>query len=130
MRRTSFAGMNCSVAGALESRTDKQVAQYQLQLAGCVGLGERVDGLARLRDQAGYLAECSDAGDGAFLLTEANCAVHRVAERHPVVCAIELSLLRRVLGPDVEVTRMSHTMAGDGACTYCIRPGATPVDPA
>ncbi len=39
-----------------------------------------------------------------------------------MICAMELTLLRRVLGPDVEVTRMSHAMAGDAVCSYCIRP--------
>ena len=57
-----------------------------------------------------------------LVLTENNCAIHRVAERHPAVCAMELTLFRRVLGPDVEVTRVSHAMAGDAGCTYCIRP--------
>ena len=110
------------VAGALDRRNDKQVAQYQGALATCTSLEERVAGLARLRDQAGYLAEWSEGDDGALILTENNCAVHRVAELHPTVCAMELSLLRRVLGPEVEVTRMSHAMSGDAVCTYCIRP--------
>jgi len=114
------------LAEALGRRTDKQVAQYQAHLADRRGFEERVAGLARLRDQAGYLAEWVEGDDGALVLTEHNCAVHRVAERHPVVCAMELSLLRRVLGPDVEVTRTSHAMAGDPACSYCIRPSAPP----
>jgi predicted ArsR family transcriptional regulator len=38
------------------------------------------------------------------------------------VCAEELELFRRVLGSDVEVTRIAHTMAGDAHCAYCIRP--------
>jgi predicted ArsR family transcriptional regulator len=110
------------LAGALSRRNDKQVAQYQAALAPCAGLQDQVAELARLRDGAGYQAEWS-AGEGdALVLTEHNCAVHRVAEHHPAVCAQELSLFRRVLGPDVEVTRVSHTMAGDAACTYCIRP--------
>ncbi|MDQ6727104.1 MAG: MarR family transcriptional regulator [Actinomycetota bacterium] len=117
------------VAGALDRRTDKQVAQYQAQLAGCTDFEERVTALARLRDQAGYLADCTPGEAGAFVLTEHNCAVHRVAEHHPVVCAMELALLRRVLGPDVEVNRISHTMAGDAACSYCIRPAGSPVRP-
>ncbi len=115
------------VAGALDRRTDKQVAQYQAQLAGCADLEERVSALAGLRDQAGYLAEWSKGEDGALVLTENNCAVHRVAEQHPVVCAMELALLRRVLGPEVEVTRMSHTVAGDAVCAYRIRPVSPPV---
>jgi len=117
------------ITRALECRTDKQVSQYQAQLAGCSGFEERVTTLAGLRDQAGYLADCAEGEGGALVLTENNCAVHRVAERHPVVCSMELSLLRRVLGPEVEVTRISHTMAGDAVCSYCVRPVGSPVTP-
>lgn len=107
--------------GALGRRNDKQVAQYQAALAPCTDLGEQVAELARLRDQAGYQAEWS-AGDGdALVLTENNCAIHRVAEVQPAVCAMELSLLRRALGPEVEVTRLAHAMAGDAVCSYRIR---------
>jgi hypothetical protein len=60
--------------------------------------------------------------DNTLVLTENNCAIHRVAEHHPAVCSMELSLLRQVLGPDVEVTRVAHAMAGDAVCSYCIRP--------
>jgi DeoR family suf operon transcriptional repressor len=112
-------------AGALGRRTDKQVTQYQTVLAGCSTLEEQVAALTGLRDQAGYLAEWSKGdGDDDFVLTENNCAVHRVAENHPAVCALELTLLRRVLGPDVEVTRKSHAMTGDAVCSYCIRPAS------
>jgi len=115
-------------AAALGRRNDKQVEEYRAALAGCGGLQERVAGLARLRDQAGYLAGWTEA-EGGFVLTEDNCAVHRVAERHPAVCAMELALMRRVLGPDVEVTRISHAMAGDAVCAYGIRPGAAQAPP-
>lgn len=110
------------VAGALGRRTDKQVDQYRAVLAGCPSLEEKVAAIAGLRDQAGYLAEWSAVGPAEFVLTENNCAVHRVAEHHPAVCAMELSLLRQVLGPEVEVTRQSHAMTGDAVCSYCIRP--------
>ncbi len=109
-------------AGALGRRTDKQVSQYQAALAACSELEEQVAELARLRDEAGYLAEWSHGDGDTLVLTENNCAVHRVAEHHPLICATELALLRRVLGPEVEVTRVSHAMAGDAVCSYCIRP--------
>ncbi len=111
-----------AVDAVFARRTDKLVAEYEDELGDTEGLPERVAGLARIRDDAGYLAEWSTDGDGDLLLTENNCAVHRVAERYPVVCAQELALLRRVLGPDVEVTREAHTMAGDAVCRYRIRP--------
>jgi predicted ArsR family transcriptional regulator len=104
------------------ARTEKLVSSYQAALADAGELPERVAGLARIRDDAGYLAEWAEAGDGSLVLTENNCAVHKVAERYPMVCAQELALIRRVLGPDVEVKRTAHTMAGDAVCSYCIRP--------
>jgi predicted ArsR family transcriptional regulator len=107
---------------AFDRRNDKQVAQYTAALAPWSGLEDRVAELARLRDQAGYLAEWAPGEGDTLVLTENNCAVHRVAEHHPTVCAMELSLLRQVLGPAVEVTRMSHAMTGDAVCSYCIRP--------
>jgi predicted ArsR family transcriptional regulator len=110
------------LAGALTRRNDKQVAQYQAALAPYADLGEQVAEVARLRDQAGYQAEWSPGDGDTLVLTENNCAIHRVAEHHPAVCTMELSLLRRVLGPDVEVTRVAHAMAGDAECSYCIRP--------
>jgi predicted ArsR family transcriptional regulator len=113
-----------AVDAVFSRRTDKLVAEYEAELDDADGLQERVAGVARIRDDAGYLAEWSVDGDGDLLLTENNCAVHRVAERYPVVCAQELALLRRVLGPDVEVTREAHTMAGDAVCRYRIRPRA------
>jgi predicted ArsR family transcriptional regulator len=109
------------VGAVFRRRTDKQVAEYEAELAASTDPADRVAGLSRLREQAGYLAEWSDDGEGTFVLTENNCAVHRVAERHPVVCAVELSLLKRVMGPNFEVVRVAHTMAGDAVCSYCIR---------
>ena len=110
------------VAGALSRRNDKQVAQYEVTVAGCADLPGQVAEVTRLRDVAGYQAEWTEGDGGALILTENNCAIHRVAEHHPAVCAMELSLLQRVLGPEVEVTRLAHAMAGDPVCAYCIRP--------
>lgn len=111
-----------AVAAVFERRTEKMVNEYEDALADRHTLEERVAGLTQIRDDAGYLAEMSADADGSLVLTENNCAVHRVAEHHPAVCAMELTLIRRVLGPDVEVTRTAHTMAGDAVCSYCIRP--------
>jgi predicted ArsR family transcriptional regulator len=110
------------LAVALARRNDKQVAQYRAAVAGCADLVAEVAEVARLRDVAGYQAEWASGDDGVLVLTENNCAIHRVAEHHPTVCAMELALLRQVLGPEVEVTRTAHAMAGDAACSYCIRP--------
>lgn len=110
-----------AVAALFDRRTATLAAEYRSQMAGLDDVATRVAALARLRDEAGYAAE-SDAGeDGEAVLTEHNCAVHRVAERHPVICASELALLREALGPEVEVDRVAHAMAGDACCSYQVR---------
>ena len=109
------------VDDVLSRRSDKTAAQYRHDLAGADTLDDQVAGLAQVRDRAGYLAEWHREGEVRVLI-ENNCAIHRVAERFPAVCAMELALFRKVLGPDVEVTRVAHTMAGDATCTYCVRP--------
>ena len=113
-----------TVEAVLARRTDKLVAQYEAALDGLDDPVEKVRVLAELRDQGGYVTECHQGDDGEVLLVENNCAIHRVAERHSVVCNMELVLFRRVLGPEVEVTREAHTMAGDPVCCYrvCPRP--------
>jgi predicted ArsR family transcriptional regulator len=107
-----------AVDAVFERRTEKLVTEYEQELAGTADLEERIDGLATIRDEAGYLAAAAPGENGDFILTENNCAVHRVAARYPAVCAMEIALLRRVMGPDVEVTRIAHTMAGDAVCAY------------
>jgi predicted ArsR family transcriptional regulator len=116
-------------AGALARRNDTQVAQYLAAVVGCADVAEQVAEVTRLRDLAGYQAEWRAGDDGTLVLTENNCAIHRVAERHPSVCALELSLLRQVMGPDVEVTRLAHAMTGDAVCAYCIRPAGGGSEP-
>ena len=111
-----------TLAAVFDRRTAALVAEYRSVLTGLQDLAARVDALARLRDEAGYVAECETADDGSPVLTEHNCAVHRVAERHPLVCASELTLFREVLGPDVEVDRVAHAMGGDACCSYSVRP--------
>ena len=112
-------------------RTDRLVAEYEREIDGADDLAERLAAVARIRDEEGYEAGCNSDGDGSLILTEANCAVHKVAERCPAVCAHEHDLLQRVLGPSVEITRTSHILGGDPVCTYRVRLAATtPAAPA
>ena len=111
-----------AVDAVFARRTDKLAAQYETVLDGVTDPLEKVRLIASLRDQGGYLTDVRAGSDDEVILVENNCAVHRVAERHSVVCDMELVLFRRVLGPEVEVERVSHTMAGDPVCCYRVCP--------
>jgi predicted ArsR family transcriptional regulator len=111
-----------AVEAVLARRAAKVTAHYEGELAGAGTLAERVQRLAGLRDDDGYLAEWVEDAEGDLLLTENNCAVHRVAKRFPILCAMELTVFRRCLGPGVEVTRVAHAIDGDPVCCYRIHP--------
>lgn len=85
-------------------------------------VAERVQVLAELQDDAGYLAEAVVGDDGRLRLLEHNCAIDRIARRTDAPCDAELALFRELLGPGV--TRESHIAAGDRCCSYAI-----PVEP-
>jgi predicted ArsR family transcriptional regulator len=94
-------------------------------------LADRVQVLADLQDEAGYLAEAARTDDGVLHLREHNCAIDRIARRTSAPCDAELALFRELLGPDV--VRESHIASGDRCCSYVVpesgregRPRVTP----
>jgi DeoR family suf operon transcriptional repressor len=83
----------------------------------------RLEAVARVMNEAGYMAE-TVAGAEGFRLAEHNCAIRAVAERYPEVCAAEARFLQAVLAATVE--RTAHIVSGCNACEYSITFGASP----
>ena len=82
---------------------------------------ERVETLARLQDEQGYLAEAVVDIDGVRLIQH-NCAVLGVASGTPAACAAELEMFRGLLGPNV--IREQHIGSGDRCCAYRVAPAS------
>lgn len=99
--------------------------KLQLELDG-VAPAQRLDAVARVMNEAGYMAEVDSAG-GTFRLAEHNCAIRAVAERYPEVCAAEEKFLQVVLAATVE--RQAHIVSGCNACEYAITFDPTPGAP-
>jgi predicted ArsR family transcriptional regulator len=88
-------------------------------------LSDRVQALAVLQDEAGYLAEAVIDADGTLRLREHNCAIDKIARRTTAPCDAELALFRELLGDSV--VRETHIASGDRCCTYRIEAaGPTP----
>jgi predicted ArsR family transcriptional regulator len=81
-------------------------------------LTDRVQELAVLQDEAGYLAEALIGADGTLRLREHNCAIDKIARRTSAPCDAELALFRELLGEGV--VRETHIASGDRCCTYRI----------
>ncbi len=108
---------DAKVTELFEHRRKRQVEQYRGQMGG-KELAEKVAILARLRDEEGYLAECSQQDKDTFVLIEHNCAIRAVADAHRQACACELALFAEALG--AEVVRTDHILAGAPHCRYVI----------
>lgn len=92
---------------------------YAEAVATAADLPGKLDALARLRTQEGYMAEVARDGDG-YLLIENHCSICAAATACQGFCRSELKLFKDVLGPDIKVERTEHQLSGDRRCVYRI----------
>jgi predicted ArsR family transcriptional regulator len=107
----------------IAERTRLQIDAYgeRLRAAG-KSLEARVNALAKIRAEQGYMAEASRARDGSFLLIENHCPICAAASTCQGLCREELNLFSTVLGATVSVERTDHILAGARRCAYRIAP--------
>ena len=84
-----------------------------------LALKEKVEVLAAIRDQEGYMAESETDSEGTYTLIEYHCPIYEIARRFPQACHYEQELFARTLGADVQ--RDEHKITGDTRCRYVIK---------
>ncbi|VFJ12924.1 helix-turn-helix transcriptional regulator [Candidatus Nitrosocosmicus franklandus] len=82
---------------------------------------QKVNRLARLRDEEGYIAESKklDKTGENHVLLEYNCPIIMIAEKHWEACAIETELFEKVLDADIKTTH--RAAKGDSICKFKIK---------
>jgi predicted ArsR family transcriptional regulator len=104
-------------------RTAEQQRAYSPRVAAKKTLKARLEALARIRSEEGYMAEVRREPEyGAWLLLEHHCPICAAARACSGLCRGELSLFQRVLGDSVRVERVSHILAGADRCAYRVTP--------
>ncbi|HZU89161.1 MAG TPA: metalloregulator ArsR/SmtB family transcription factor [Stellaceae bacterium] len=104
-------------------RTAEQERLYSARLGAQRTLKARLEALARVRSEEGYMAEVRrEAAAGAWLLVENHCPICTAARLCAGLCREELALFQRLLGNGVRVERISHIQAGAGRCAYRVSP--------
>jgi len=106
----------------LTSRCAQQRVDYGKRIRPQDSLDKKLDGLARVRTEEGYMAEVRREDDGSFLLVENHCPICAAANACQGFCSTELELFRSVLGPGVSVERAEHIIKGDNRCVYRVKP--------
>lgn len=99
-------------------------ALYRARVDAAVPLLRRVEALAAARDEEGYMAEAQAQDDGSVLLVENHCPICAAARSCQDFCRSELEVFQRVLGPQAQVIRVEHQLAGARRCAYVVRPAA------
>ncbi len=108
-----------AVERALRRRQHAVLPDYERKV-GTGSLKERVEALAQVRDEEGYMAESRGTPGPGYELLEFNCPILAVAERYGEACTVERELFERVLNADVETTH--RVVAGNQVCRFLIRP--------
>ena len=100
-------------------RRDERINNALTRLATRRSLGAKVEELARILDEDGYLATSERVGRDHFRVIEHNCAITAVARRYGQACTSELDFIRAAL-PEARVERTSHMIEGARHCAYDI----------
>src|SRR6185369_3789124 len=106
----------------LTSRCARQRMDYGKRIRPKDPLERKLNELAKVRTEEGYMAEIRRGDDGGFLLVENHCPICAAANACQGFCSTELDLFRSVLGPGVTVERAEHIIKGDHRCVYKIKP--------
>jgi DeoR family suf operon transcriptional repressor len=106
-----------AAVAVLRGRYETLARELAAELRGA-SPAERLDAVARLLSDEGYMAE-AQGSTSESVLVEHNCAIQGVAERFPEICAAEARFLSEVLGAQVE--RREHILSGCSACEYRVK---------
>ena len=106
----------------LAARTAAQVAAYRERARPARTLKARLEALAQIRTEEGYMAAVvrDDDGDG-YLLVENHCPICSAAKACQGLCASELAVFQAVVGDEATVEREDHILAGARRCAYRVR---------
>ncbi len=105
----------------IAARTREQIARYRESIVGKTSLRRRLDKLAVLRTEEGYMAQVLPQKDGSYLLVENHCPICTAATACTGLCAAEFEVFQKVLGPAVAIERTEHIIAGARRCAYRVR---------
>ena len=107
----------------LERRTARQRASYSSRILSSMPLRRKLQKLAEIRTDEGYMAEVRSEGAGVYLFIENHCPICAAASSCTGLCANELVLFKSILGPGAKVGRVEHILAGERRCAYKVSSG-------
>lgn len=101
-------------------REKQTYSRYEHELSKYKGIKEKLERLAGLRSEEGYMAEWKES-DGALYLIENHCPICAAATECQGFCRAELRNFQQLLGAGYAVTRTQHIITDGTKCVYKIK---------
>ncbi|MBU8906567.1 helix-turn-helix transcriptional regulator [Desertibacillus haloalkaliphilus] len=92
-------GGNDMIDELFARRKERMKAQYE-DLIKDSTFEHRLDALAKVQNDHGYMVEWEKEGDGTYVFKEYNCPISQIAKEYPVACACEQELFQEILGTE------------------------------
>lgn len=104
----------------LRGRASEQRTRYADALRPLTSLERKLQRLAELRTEEGYMATVEEI-NGVLALVENHCPICTAARECVKLCADELKLFQQVIGAAYRVERTEHIVKGARRCVYLAR---------
>lgn len=105
----------------LNAILDRMAANIAARYGGMAASGtleERLHKLVEILGEEGFRAMVRRV-DETTLLAQVNCPYVSVGQRHPEICQIDQTIIRSILGHEVQ--RTACVLDGDRTCTYSVQ---------
>lgn len=111
-----------SIQLLFQKREKRLITEYSDRVVKKATPSEKINELAKIQNEKGYMAEIDKIDDNTYELTEYNCPILSVAKDFKVACRCETAMFKNVL--DVEqVKRTCCRTEGDHHCKFLIKFG-------
>ncbi len=105
----------------ISHREEAAMVNYRLALADRFGLEEKLQMLAKIRSDEGYMATVEEL-DGIFWLMENHCPICAAATKCVNFCRSELNMFQTLMSEVATVSREEHIVEGARRCAYKVIP--------
>lgn len=103
----------------ISDREKHTYQRYEQRMSEANTLEQRLDTLARIRSEEGYMAEWEQK-EGAYFLIENHCPICAAATECQGFCRAELKNFKALIGPEHTVERVQHIITDGQRCVYKI----------
>lgn len=105
----------------ITNREEASMRNYRLALADRYGVEEKLQTLAKIRSDEGYMATVEQEDD-FFWLLENHCPICAAAKKCTNFCRSELQLFQSLLSDIAVISREEHIVEGARRCAYRVIP--------